>query len=326
MPEITDYQVTSALALLGGFATVLAAFYFVEHLSLSIGIYYGVFGALKAYNISPSANFLNVLSSYATITGSLYVSYVMIPLALIIFSVGVLWLFSKSYLKLTSAVLMIASVLFLLLTIMLQFQFNFSSSFPILPISYTGSLFSLVSGSYTFLQLERKATKSVRSARPIHINPETPYSNMLLLSNKLMGRLNGEIKILNMHFDVNALNNLILLTSKNTERYRKISVLTKSERLGGEFDKVYMDFKTELANKSVEFEMRILSENDASRQHERLMLDGSTAYKIPPLNIINKKSEHIVGINYREADNQFKNLWEKAVKFENFKQNQGFNF
>ncbi len=45
----------------------------------------------------------------------------------------------------------------------------------------------------------------------------------------------------------------------------------------------------------------MLEPEEAARQHERLIMDSDLAYKIPPLNIINKKNEHIVGINGREA-------------------------
>ena len=48
-------------------------------------------------------------------------------------------------------------------------------------------------------------------------------------------------------------------------------------------------------------------------------MDSMLAYKIPPLNIINQKNEHIVGINIREVQFKFNNLWAKATKFENLK-------
>jgi hypothetical protein len=134
-----------------------------------------------------------------------------------------------------------------------------------------------------------------------------------------MKSLNGELKILDMHFDTNALDNLMQLVDKNMQQYTSISVLTSTMRLGDEFGKSYGDFKNELTNRKVAFELRVLSTEEAAKQHERVLMDNKTAYKIPPLNIINKKNEHIVGINHQEAENRFNNLWSKATKFENLK-------
>jgi hypothetical protein len=61
----------------------------------------------------------------------------------------------------------------------------------------------------------------------------------------------------------------------------------------------------------------VLDDGDAAKQHERLLLDGSEAYKIPPLNIINKKSEHITAVNRDDAARRFEDLWSRAIKFEN---------
>ena len=142
---------------------------------------------------------------------------------------------------------------------------------------------------------------------------------MKVLSNRIMRKLHGEIKILDMHFDTSSLDNLMQLISGHTQQYRQISVLTSASRLGTSFESSYNDFRSELANRNVAFELRVLSTADAAKQHERILMDDDTAYKIPPFNIINKKNEHIVGINHAEANGRFGKLWSEATKFENLK-------
>ena len=174
------------------------------------------------------------------------------------------------------------------------------------------------SGAYTFLEINGKPSQ-VSAAGPISIDPQTPYTNVMILSKRLMSKLNGDIKILDMHFDANGLENLSRLLSGNLERYKSVSVLAKRDRLGSEFIRNYSDFKNELGNKGVAFELKVLNDMDAGEQHERVLMDGSSAYKIPPLNIINRKSEHIVSINHREAEARFNRLWTNSTKLENLK-------
>jgi hypothetical protein len=194
-----------------------------------------------------------------------------------------LWLFSKMYSRYMAAILIFASVIYVIIAALLQLDFKFSSALGILPGAYIGSLLAMIAGSYVLVKSSIKGTAPKRAVRQISINPDTPYSNMRILS------------------------------------YRSISVLAKSDRLNNEFEKSYTDFKNELKNKNVEFELRILSDKEAFKQHERMLIDDSSAYKIPPLNIINKKSEHIVSINSKDALHRFNTLWSEAVRFENFR-------
>ncbi|EQD46801.1 hypothetical protein B2A_08729, partial [mine drainage metagenome] len=62
------------------------------------------------------------------------------------------------------------------------------------------------------------------------------------------------------------------------------------------------------------FEVRVMNPEDAAAQHERFIVDSERAYKIPPLNIINKKSEHIVSIKHGEALRRFDYMWGRGRK------------
>ncbi len=318
MVKASELNISSILAPLGGFATVLYTYYYIQQLSLNLGIYYGVNGTIKAYNINASSKLLEALGQTSTLPVALHLSYVLVPFSLIIFSIGILWLFSKSYSKMMAATMAFASIVYLIIAAILQLDFfGFSNTLFILPGSYIGGILALAAAVY-FMVKSGSNTHSKRSAQQITINPETPYSNMKILSNKLMKKLSGQIYILDMHFDVSALDNLIHLVDGNLDRYKSISVLAKADRLNAEFEKRYKDFKIELENKNVSFELRILSEKDASKQHERMIIDNSSAYKIPPLNIINRKSEHIVGIKHDEAMHRFSDMWSEATRFDNY--------
>jgi hypothetical protein len=242
----------------------------------------------------------------------------------VIFAIGVLWLFLKAYSKTMALMMAFASIVYLAIAAVLQLDFfSFSGTQLILPGSYIGGFLALAASSYVLIKSAGK-TGAKRPVQQISIDPETPYSNMKILSNKLMKKLSGEIRILDMHFDVNALDNLIQLTQGSLGRYKSISVLAKQDRLTSEFEKRYKDFKSELENKGIAFELRVLSEKDASKQHERMLIDENSAYKIPPLNIINRKSEHIVSIKQADAAHRFSDMWAEATRFENFK-SEGHN-
>ena len=50
---------------------------------------------------------------------------------------------------------------------------------------------------------------------------------MRMISNRVMKSLNGEIRILDMHFDTNSLANLMQLVDRYTQQYSKICVSNK---------------------------------------------------------------------------------------------------
>jgi hypothetical protein len=73
-----------------------------------------------------------------------------------------------------------------------------------------------------------------------------------------------------------------------------------------------------MRNAGVEIVFMLMSKEDSVAQHERFIFDDEHAYKIPPLNIINKKSEHIVDLRMGEARNRFGALMRNATKYDNY--------
>ncbi|MDE1857142.1 MAG: hypothetical protein KGH98_03620 [Candidatus Micrarchaeota archaeon] len=302
----------------GGLLLLLDVFYYLEQLSFSKGLYYGVLNVLNIYNNTPTSGLIGIIDSSTAVTIALYASYILIPFALIIFTIGTLWLFSKSYTRNAAIAVAVSAVAFMAVVSVVELNFGFSNFMPELAIAYIGGVIALVPGSVVLLT--SRPRQQARRAQPIHINPDTPYSNIRLLSSRLMGRLSGDIRILDMHFDSSSVDNLARMSSRNLGRYASMRILTKKDRLGGDFDRSYIDFKNELGAKGIGLELRILDDKDAAQQHERMIMDGSLAYKIPPLNIINRKSEHIVSINHKDAMERFERLWTNAAKYENLKE------
>ncbi len=317
--EIDGKRASSFLALAGGFVSVFYIFHYMQVLSYVLGIYHEATSVVSTYNLTNQtvlSSLLALSSGSANAALALDLTYVLLPFALIILAVGVLWLFAKLYSRITGIVLSMASVVYLLLTIVLENAFNFHSTWVGLAAVYLGGAMPLIAGVYA-LGIVSVRSEPRKHAVQIGISPESPFTNMQMLSSRLMGRLSGDIKILDMHFDVSSLDNLTRLVGKNSGRYSTISVLSKKDRLGNEFIAAYKDFREELKAKNVEFDLRVLDDDDAQKQHERLLLDGSEAYKIPPLNIINKKSEHITPVNRVDAASRFEELWSRATKFDN---------
>ena len=302
------------MALISGFIAMLSDFYYMQVLSYSVGVVRGVTSIINAYNITPSNTLLASLSGASSLDVAVHLTYIMLPFALIMFAVGAIWLIGRSAYRVLSIGMLFSSIIFALLLAVLD-----ADSYLGLMIglgSFLGVALGVIS-SIKELQISN-AKQGSRVPRPISINPETPYSNILVLSKRFFGKLKGDISILDMHFDSKAIENLLALISGNEHNHGSLRILTTANRLGSHFERGYFDFRDELANKGISLELRVMSDNDAVQQHERLIIDAQNAFKIPPLNIINKKSEHIVAINRREALSRFEEIWQRSTKYENY--------
>ena len=322
--SIDGRRASATLAMIGGFISVFYVFHYMQVLSYSLGAYYEVEHLVSANSINATSSMLSMVAGSSSVKLALYLTYVLLPFALVMLVIGVLWFFAKAYSKIMGVVLLLTSVVYLMITAALENNFVFHSTLLGLTAVCMGGALTLIAsahamGVFSGAMFAPDKIEGRRRTVQIGIDPEMPYTNMQVLSSKLMGRLSGEIKILDMHFDVAALDNLIRLTSKNAGRYSRIDVLSKPDRFGTEFAAAYRDFKAEMLSRNVDIDLRILDENDASKQHERFLLDGSEAYKIPPLNIINRKSEHITAVNRDDAARRFDELWSRALKYENIK-------
>ncbi|MEM0154543.1 MAG: hypothetical protein QW814_01760 [Methanothrix sp.] len=312
----SKHAVLAYAALISGFVAMLSDFYYMQILSYSVGLVKGITSIITEYNITPSNALIASLSGSSAIAVAVHITYVMLPFALIMFAIGAIWLLGRQNYRVLGIGLLFSSVIFGMLLAVLNTDFYLGPVIGLGP--FLGVALGIIASSLELSYSNRR--RSAHSARPININPDTPYSNMLVLSRKFFAKLSGDMSVLDMHFDNKAVENLLLLLNGHEQGHASIRILTSANRLGSHFERSYFDFKEELSNKGVALELRVMSDNDAQQQHERLIIDSQNAYKIPPINIINKKSEHIVSINRSEALSRFEEIWQRSTKYENYNQ------
>ncbi|MGC9190350.1 MAG: hypothetical protein ACP5FR_00340 [Candidatus Micrarchaeia archaeon] len=306
--------IIASLPFLGSIALLLYNLYFIEKLAFSSGFYSALLLVSKLNStIIAQEGITNISSqSAATILG-MYVSYAMLPFALLCFGLSVLLMVGKSHSRILYLGLGFASIAAAIIATIINGTFNVSYQSMVFALPYIG--ITLVVLPSISLSMRSAHPNSSPQLRQLSINPDTPYTNMLLLSNRLAASLSGAIKILDMHLDQRGLENLYMIINGHEKNYGSISIIAKKDRLGKEFAAMFREFNAEMKRKGVEIELRILPEELTVEQHERLIIDDKSAYKIPPLNIINRKSEHIVKINRHEANERFESLWNRSQKF-----------
>lgn len=183
---------------------------------------------------------------------------------------------------------------------------------------YLGIAASFISDLYLNYYYRTQPEHVSKLKRSIKVDPNTPFSNLIELQDKVFSNLSGHLRIVDKHFNSAALANFHRLVSDSIQQFDNISIITSTEMLDSGFGKNMSDFKKELEGSNVGFEVRFMDDNDKVDQHERIMLDDSVAYKIPPFNIINKRSEHIILINHGEAKKRFDYLYSRAISYENY--------
>jgi|GEM_PF-829782 hypothetical protein len=226
----------------------------------------------------------------------------------------------KRYLPLHITLILIYIILLLII------HFTFSSTFYSTDLYLTYFAIALCLILDTYLQFSLQKTTSGRKfGRSISIDPSTPYANIVALKEQLFDDLSGEICIVDKHFNSNAMSNLYRLIPSDRSNIKSLRILTSQGMLDSKFGSNYLDLKEEFKNTGVELEVKIMKDEDATVQHERFLFDDKGAYTIPPLNIINKKSEHINRMSMRDAKKRFDYLYQNSVKFENYSEKQARN-
>jgi len=214
------------------------------------------------------------------------------------------------------------TVVYIILFAIIYSSFIHSTLSIMIYLGFFGMLICLITDIYLEYSMRIASTKKV-GARNITINPDTPYTNIQNLRSKLFSNLKGNIRIVDKHFNSDAIGNLHRLIGGDLEGVDSINVITSGSMIDSRFGDDYRDLMKELGNHNVAFEVKVMSDEDAAAQHERFVFDDVNAFKIPPLNIIHKKSEHITKINLQEARRRFERLSQSATKIDNFLLRQG---
>ena len=196
---------------------------------------------------------------------------------------------------------------------------NFISQYAYLP--YVGFVISILSIAYVeyIIRIKRPGMAATAKHKSVlALDPNRPFSNMLNLQAHLLSSMSGSLRIVDKHFNSSGLENLYRLIDGYEGQFKEIKILTSKSMLGAKFPSEVNDLKVELLKKGVALDVRLMDDKDATEQHERLLMDSRSAYKIPPINIINKKSEHIIKINFRDAERRFSELYGRSIIIDNY--------
>lgn len=166
---------------------------------------------------------------------------------------------------------------------------------------------------------EQKNIENMQKHKAIHIKPDKPYTNIKRIEDWLSG-LYGDILILDKHFDKVGLD---LLSGIDFKKGSKIRILIGHEKLSSSLRRRIFAFIDEMKNKGIAVQVRVLNKDDASKIHDRYIMNHPRCiFNIPPLNIIHKKLGDILPIDPRseQYDNIREDLekyWKRATKIEN---------
>ena len=195
-------------------------------------------------------------------------------------------------------------------------MFNIDLTRPYFLLVYFAMAVAICIDAYLEFGVQGYGRKLLR--REIRIEADTPYTNLVKLREGVFSGLSGDVRIVDKHFNSQAISNLHRLVDGNLANVKRIDVLTTKEMFDSRFLDNYNDFKKELSNSGVELDFMLMADADSANQHERFVFDDKRAYKIPPLNIINRKSEHVVSFSVRDARVRFEAMARNAMKYENY--------
>ncbi len=323
LTKINDsYRYILLLLVLGSFVLVLTASFLIEAFSTTYGTAIGAVVQSSAYNQSVAQVLQSIVLNRNLVGKAIVESYFILAIAMLLtfISSAIYYKFevrqygaSRRYLLLHLALTFVFIAMFFIATLGFgQVVGNITYL-----VAYFGMLLCVITDIYLEHTVHSGQTKGYL-ARSINISPETPYANMQLLKERLFSRFSGNLRIVDKHFNSEAMSNLYRLIEGSLENLSRIDVITSSEMLDTRFGDNYNDLRNELQKSNIDFEVRIMNPEDAKSQHERFIMDSDNAFKIPPLNIINRKSEHIVKVNFGESEKRFEYLYKRATKLDNY--------
>ena len=308
------WEIIAALAFIGSLGTMLITFYYVQSISLVLGVSSGIALIASSYNLTLNSTTLSLANGVPTYSLGVYFTYLMLPISLAMFGLSILWFFGSRRGRISGMSMLFLSVIFAALLTIFKLNFDFSEPIALIVAGYIGAALSFAAGMYAFMQRQQHH----RAIRPLAIDPSKPYSNMLQIYDKVIGNLSGNVKLLDKNFDTSSMSNLYRIVSAGKDLIKNVMVLTSQDRLGKAFERDYYDLKKEFEAYGIGIDIRVMSDQDAQSQHERFIADSLNAFKIPPLNIINRKSEHIVRISPNEVNRRFDTIFNRSTKLENF--------
>lgn len=325
----SSYRYAVLLLLLASFILSAASLYVSDILAINYGVGAGALIQSKADNTNvtsilvPTTNELNVLHR------AWLEAYILFAIAIAMLGSAFMIYLNRSvktrqaarrYTLLHLALTFIYVALFFI--VLSSFSFNLTGIY--FWAIYASMFVAVCVDAYLELVIHSPKLKSIRQHGDVRLEPEKPFSNIVALRDTVFATLNGHLRIVDKHFNSDAIGNLHRLIETNLQSIKTIDILTSPSMFDYAFQQNYTDFRNELGNAGIEFNFMIMSDADSSDQHERFVFDDTHAFKTPPLNIINRKSEHVTKLKLKDAVNRFEQLSQNAMKYENYlvKRNQ----
>ncbi|VVB77400.1 Uncharacterised protein [uncultured archaeon] len=330
--ENINYKYLVIMLGLATLALSTSAVYMMEVLGINYGISYAITDLASAgvfsQNSMSNANMTYVLGQTAATANALHSAMreVYIKFLISLGMLGASFILYTSRRDMFGAATRRYTLLHLALTLIFiaMFFIVFSGNLPVdlnriyFMLVYFAMAAAVGIDAYLELVVHGQFQKIIRRGNEVRIEPNTPYTNMIKLREVVFSNLRDHVRIVDKHFNSQAISNLHRLIGEDLPNIKKIDVLTSKEMFDSKFLDNYNDFKKELGNAGVELNFMLMAEADNTTQHERFVFDDSRAYKIPPLNIINKKSEHVVNFSVKDAKGRFDALSKNATKYENY--------
>ncbi len=324
MQEKQDqYKSNFILLSLASFMLLLVSVYLVHDFSFNYGVGVGSILQASHTNSSITPDLQSAALNLSSVYVAMWESYLLVAMSAIMTILALELYFHRTnkYEAVTrryTLVHTLLSIIYIILFFIISASgLSYAYSAILLFAAYFGMIVALITDAYTEYVINQPKSAKSRSTSGFLINPATPYSNLLLLKEKLFSGLQGNLMIVDKHFNSQAIDNLHRLLDGATGKIESITLLTSKDMLDSKFPSNYGDLRNELNGKGVKFEVKLMDEKDASDQHERFMISNKGAFKIPPINIINKKSEHITRINDSSARRRFNYLYKRAITLEN---------
>lgn len=114
-----------------------------------------------------------------------------------------------------------------------------------------------------------------------YLSPSTPFSNKLQLT-RLLGSLRGRLFWYEQHMPGKVLE---VLTEATLDHVTRISLLSGPTTVSSAA-KNFERFATEMGNRGIRCEWKVLTKETSQRHHARSLFDDEKSYEVPPLNSI----------------------------------------
>ncbi len=310
---------------IGSLMLIFGSVYLVYNLSILYGLGLGASLQGIAYNQSVISSLSPVVLGISAIGEGILESFIAFVIALALCAAAFILLLSRRDLPSRSTgkytlLHAVLSVIFILLFYLAALGIvpGFQNEYIYVP--YLGFFLCIGSVGYIeyIMRVKQPRRTGARGKTTLVIDPARPFSNMVSIQEQIFANMSGHIRVIDKHFNSTALQNFYRLIGNDLGGFTKITILTSREMMGAGFAQDIADLKDELSGYAIELDTRLMDQKDTMEQHERLMMDDRVAYKVPPFNIINKRSEHITKINFGEADRRFAQLYSRAIKLDNY--------